>query len=268
MTEIISGEFVHGEKGLICRRPSDRGAWIVPARGQKDPEIGVNYVLEIIGASRAGNLRFALVVEKFSDYLKRGEKKRQNERMERRDRIAKKLRDPDMFRPQNDRVTVKGEPYENGEERLLFFDEETGFEDQWDRKGGEPHIFITKEEVPEAVAAVQQKEKEKKEERVMEKQRLEELRIEREKKEADFIGKFFLAYPDSRSWFDQMVTQELIEKAAIERGLATFVREYEGRGYSSFSKGWKTFVRVWSLQLGNEVVTFTTSYEVEEYGDD
>ena len=60
---MLTGKFVMGDRGPICRRPSDSGAWVVPARGEKTPEFGVEYVLEISGTANSGNLRFARVVE-------------------------------------------------------------------------------------------------------------------------------------------------------------------------------------------------------------
>lgn len=53
--------FHKGERGLICRRPSDRGAWVAPEQGTT-PEAGVEYIVRIEKEARSGRLRFGQIV--------------------------------------------------------------------------------------------------------------------------------------------------------------------------------------------------------------
>jgi hypothetical protein len=56
--------FERGDRGLICRFPEDKGAWVVPDSNQTiRPVEGVEYRVKIVGQSRNGRLRFAEVVE-------------------------------------------------------------------------------------------------------------------------------------------------------------------------------------------------------------
>lgn len=59
--EKVFGTFEKGERGLICRAPSDRGPWIVPDRTAKAVQ-GVEYLLEITRIAPSGRLRFARIV--------------------------------------------------------------------------------------------------------------------------------------------------------------------------------------------------------------
>lgn len=58
----LTGTFEEGRKGLICRCPSDGGAFIVPDRTSQSVEPGVEHALEITGQTANGRLRFARVV--------------------------------------------------------------------------------------------------------------------------------------------------------------------------------------------------------------
>ncbi|HEY4515528.1 MAG TPA: hypothetical protein VJJ22_05250 [Candidatus Paceibacterota bacterium] len=60
---MLTGKFEKGDRGMICRRPSDKGAWVVPINGSRIPESGVKHSFEVVKTSSNGKLRFAKLLE-------------------------------------------------------------------------------------------------------------------------------------------------------------------------------------------------------------
>ena len=114
----IEAIFENGDRGPICKKPSDRGAWIVldRKRNKMRVETGVTYIVEITGVARSGKLRFckalATLEQAKADFLYIME-------------LARTDKSNPVFATLND---LSAEALEHGESRVLTLKESALFE--------------------------------------------------------------------------------------------------------------------------------------------
>lgn len=221
-----TGIFEKGDRGPICRRPSDRGAWVVPDRHSAVPELEVPYVFEVTGAPASGRIRFARILEKLAD---------------RDERLAKKflpLIEGALERPEKLRgftgPRYSGVKFEVGGESFVLYltgKKGGGFARDWLQGPNWLPLLSLTEAALAAIKAARKTLKAAEEEEstriakiVAETNAANEVRrIERVAEDAPFVSAFFAVYPEAAGWFTQPradLTRRDIEDESIRRGLA------------------------------------------------
>ncbi|MBP9749578.1 MAG: hypothetical protein KBD21_02515 [Candidatus Pacebacteria bacterium] len=278
MKDQLTGTFTKGDRGSICRRPSDGGAWIVPTRGVT-VELGTEYVLEVTGQTQAGNLRFAKIAStveehnrKLCDYYLPKIK----EALEDETRLAGKRYSSDEY------VTVT---IEGGEEFTLkrTWRVGGGYRRNWlSGPSWMPLLDITPAVLAVLRVAQEAHEKEQEYERqeraAQEEQRRLEAEERRKKEEAQrleqvaqdasLVAAFYAEHPEAREWLEQEVTWLELAREAVGRKYGRFVGDVKTGHYSSFSKGMEFYDRIFAITVGGKELEMRFPYIVEEYGDD
>lgn len=262
----LSGKFEKGERGFICKRPSDREAWIAPDRKSAVPEVGVEYVLEITGAAKSGRLRFGRVVETYSAWVRR-----QVAHYEPLLRAA--LNDPDKLSAVYGNVDqyvyaeVEGEKWcfrvrvHHGQSWLFNWLIEFGM------------TRAASNVLHEAYKKKQEKEEQERAERfAREKAWQEEMaakRREQASKDAPLVNAFFAEHPEAKEWFRRPIDEiRLIDDVAVEvarRGLAKRLSGPECVGGTSYRH--KFFVTNYVFTVGRKEVFFELMTDDDEYDD-
>ncbi|GEM_PF-5428367 len=259
MNERIRGKFEKGERGPICKRPSDRGAWIVHDEWI-DPDLGVEYVLEVTRTYR--RIRYARIVETVA-----AEYARLREKYEPvvKETLANAANLEGYYNLGN-----SGVKFEVAGEKFHF--ERTGrsgegYAKNWLNGPDWLPMFRITDAVLEAiekakVAYEAKQEQERQEQRAREAQWQAERDAKRAAevaKDAPLVAAFFADHPEATAWFGSSATSltwsELSEQA-IGHGLARVIhRGGEYTIYASFSKEIRGYDATYELIVGGKTIT-------------
>lgn len=279
MKEELTGKFVKGDRGPICRKPSDGGAWVIPDRTSSQPIVGQEYVMEIVGVSKTGRVRFARIEKSIAEMARKFREEWASVIFEevkaRRFQVGLRLGYVTTVT-----VSPRGVPFAFSLENHW-----TGGYLKEGHKWLSPiHVDVATREAMNAEAkGLQELERAEREERarihreeqrgIAEQRNKEWTRWLQEQvaQDAPLVAVFFQEHPEAVGWFPEGIaslTWDQIGKEAVRHGLCRFEGEEKTGHYASFSKGFSEYTRTYSITVGGEKRLVHTSYSVGDYGDD
>lgn len=262
---MITGKFEKGDRGQICRRPSDGGAWVVPDR-RATVELGVEYVLEVVGTIPSGKLRFARAVETVAA---------------RRERciamITAALADVNQLTGWYVQNIGGGVTMAIEGEKIVF--EQVGRVGEGDQrnwlKGPKwfPKIRITGAALNAIrkawLACEAERERERQGHVVLAEKSREEAEVAHAAqivKDAEFVQVFFADHPEAAAWFSSAsLTFDEVTEQAIKHGLAA--RLGEAHCVGAYSYHHKRYEQKYVLVVGGKEIIIVHLWD-DDGGDD
>lgn len=288
----VTGKFEKGQRGLICRNPSDGGAWVVP-EDESHVSLDTVYVMEVTRSASSGKLRFVRIVETLKEHNERVKVANEQFRQKYYPLVEKALRDENNLTADygEKKLNVMAEdgkvltlsPHWAGSTMMFKFKSWSPFH----MTDAAKHIW---KQAEEDYFAKQKREKEEGEEK--ERQRLDQFaenRAEVVAKDAEIVTSFFDEYPQAKERLkttgpddiayppDNYSTKRIMEHlktkglvwnltwkevsgAAVELGIA------KPKGPKRSTGGadkYENFQQDYALTLGGKEIVFTLHWQVE-----